>query len=317
MIALHNRLSPSFLVEILKFEQIWLQTLASHYCVRKWTVVADVDELFHYYNCENVGLSELAGLMAKSKQKVVNSYLLDVYPDHNVKSSSAAEVSGDPSAHKYYDFEENLTSSSRLPPKFSLTDGFYDSHKSLLELVRKTMVRCRIGMADRNFVYAEKASFFKFSKNMTVYAGHHRISTKGRFMSYAADQDFALEGGGMDPFYYFYGNWVQGVVLHRCFVKIENRLRYLPESQYKDQVKSVLALGGSGQGGLNLYDPRVSREVCDDDDERVSGNRDGDGGGGGKSTRLPYLGGTERQKMIIMAELGSEKSRSRASKSNE
>ncbi|GMH58821.1 hypothetical protein TrST_g5242 [Triparma strigata] len=151
--------------------------------------------------------------------------------------------------HLYYDYDEEFETKGggREPPSFAQKDGFYPNHKELLKFVKKTMARSRIGLADRNFVYSEKASFFKFTKNMRVFPGHHRISSRE----------------------------MTGVVVHRCFVNLEHRTRYLPESDYKRMVERCLDGGRA--------------EVWD---EKVSKRWDGSG------DSLPYLGGWERQKAI-------------------
>ena len=280
------------------------RALSSNYCVKHWTVVADVDELLMYHSCESVDLKALSKVMSARDQKVLNTFLLDVYPKGPLSSSSS-----DASKHEYFDYDESVPSSQRNPPNFALKDGFYDCHKELTEHCKKTMVRVRIGMADRNFVYSEKvgrlrssfspspspsilphyhshplepppfpsqASFFKFSKKMSIFPGHHRVSVDSRMLSNSADSNYK-QTSDVDPLFYDYRNKVQGVVIHRLFVTIDHRTRYLPDSEYKERVRKVI-----DDGRVDLHRQGVTRRV-------------------GDSTGLPYLGGAERQAFIAQA----------------
>jgi hypothetical protein len=109
-----------------QFEGIWFQALSSNYCVKHWTAVADVDELLMYHSCESVNLRALSKVMSARDQKVLNTFLLDVYPKGPLSSSSS-----DALKHEYYDFDESVPASQRNPPNFALKDGFYDCHKEV------------------------------------------------------------------------------------------------------------------------------------------------------------------------------------------
>ena len=63
--------------------------------------------------------------------------------------------------------------------------------------------------------------------------------------------------------------------MHRCFVNLEHRTRYLPESDYKRRVERC-----RDGGRAEVWDEKVSKRW----------DRSGDS--------LPYLGGWERQKAI-------------------
>ena len=191
-----------------------------------------------------------------------------MYPKGPLSSNSS-----DASKHEYYDFDENIPASQRNPPNFALKDGFYDCHKALTEHCKKSMVRVRIGMADRNFVYSEKASFFKFSKKMSIFPGHHRVSVNDRMLSNSADKTYE-QTSDVDPFFHDYRQKVQGVVIHRLFFTIDHRTRYLPDSEYKDRVRKVI-----DEGRVDLWRSDISRRVCD-------------------SSSLPYLGGAEAQAFV-------------------
>lgn len=156
------------------------------------------------------------------------------------------------------------------PPGFAMKDGFYSNHTELLSCFNRGMVRSRLKLADRDFVYSEKVSFFKFNKNTRIFPGHHRISSKEKTVSYAADKDLKV-----NEKFYDYNNYIQGVVIHRCFVTLSHRTRYLPESEYKKKVEGVLK-----GGEVKVFEEGISR--------RWEG-----------SLGLPYLGGRERQKVIF------------------
>jgi len=175
--------------------------------------------------------------------------------------------------HRYYDMEEG--GSRRQPPRYAMSDGFYESHKDLLGLAGKSMVRARVGMADRGFVYFEKCQFVRVSKGTDIFAGHHRVSQDGgRVVSYSADEGLEAGGGNVEPIFVGYRGRVQGVTVHRCFVNLEHRFRYLEEGSYKEKVKSVLCKEGG------FWVEGISREW-------------------GGSKDLPYLGGAEGQGVIM------------------
>ena len=108
---------------------------------------------------------------------------------------------------------------------------------------------------------------------MNIFPGHHRVSLDSRMLSNSADSNFK-ESSDVDPLFRDYRQRVQGVILHRLFVTIDHRTRYLPDSEYKERVRKVI-----DEGRVDLHRQGVSRKA-------------------GDSTGLPYLGGAERQAFI-------------------
>ena len=95
--------------DLLEWEGKWMETLTNMYGVNRWCLVADIDELFYF---RGSGLKELIKVLKGKGQKVVNSYLLDVYPKGRLEGKEVQE-------HLYYDYDEEFETKGggREPPR--------------------------------------------------------------------------------------------------------------------------------------------------------------------------------------------------------
>ncbi len=236
-------------------ESSWFQILASTYCLNRWVLFSDIDELFTYHSCETLTLHQLTTYLTRINQAAVTSYLLDVYSDQPLSSSPAPET------HRYYDSVLSSPPPSSPPP----SDDFYATHKILLSLTRKSMVRARLTLAQSNFVYAEKSPLVYFTKKSTISAGHHRFYNSSRLVSYAADESTDLNDPTQHkffspecpPFTSPPPKYVQGIVIHRCFANPPSyRSRYLLDQHLKSHTISTLS-----SPTLNPYDPNISKAL--------------------------------------------------------
>jgi len=65
----------------------WQNELLDLYGEGRWTVVADADELLAYPDCENLKLPEFCALLDKEGSEALYCFLLDMYPDGDLRKA--------------------------------------------------------------------------------------------------------------------------------------------------------------------------------------------------------------------------------------
>ena len=94
-----------------RFGVNWQETLLSHYCLGKWTLIIDSDELFVYDDFENRSIQDLQMILDSNGENAVLSPMVDFYPEGEL---SSADISSGESLYKICNHFDSVASMNVL-----------------------------------------------------------------------------------------------------------------------------------------------------------------------------------------------------------
>jgi hypothetical protein len=97
--------------KISRFGVNWQETLCSHYCLGKWTLIIDSDELFMFDGFENHSIQELVAKADAEGANAVLSPMIDFYP---LGTLEKADVTTDKSFYKVCEYFDSLATMNVL-----------------------------------------------------------------------------------------------------------------------------------------------------------------------------------------------------------
>ena len=186
--------------------------------------------------------------LENTKQYCVNSYLLDMYPEGNLKQKTRIYQDIVELTKTYSHYDSNKSSTIAYP---SGETEYSEHHKSFITTQSQSMVRYRGQIYPNNWTYLEKVNFFYYDSNIQIEFGHHKLRKNGRILTYNADRNYT------SPTVDFHktSQFVQGITLHFCFVNLYSRIRYLANRNKREQIMSLIK-----KNEIILYDDKISKK---------------------------------------------------------
>lgn len=146
----------------------WMEHLLETFGKDYWCMVVDIDELFSYPHSENLGLKEFVQYLEKEeKSTAINSFLLDIYSNKNLKSVSYNEGSNPLEVLNYFDCDYNVKYAQFLDQK---------AKKMFYQKTFSGGMRVRFFGETINENVLSKVSLFKFNPNAYLHVGMHALN---------------------------------------------------------------------------------------------------------------------------------------------
>lgn len=139
----------------------WIEFLVGKYGLGYWCLVADVDEFFCFDQCEEKKLQDLRDVLEVERSEAFQVMLLDMYAKTSVDSSHYQAGQNPLEVCAYYD-----------------ADTHYDGGFFMDASTREVHCRKLGGVRRRIFNFSPcltKIPFFKFTSNMRLHRGCHRL----------------------------------------------------------------------------------------------------------------------------------------------
>ena len=229
-----------------RFGVNWQETLLSHYCMGKWALILDSDELFVYDDFENKSIKELLTIADSCGANAVLSPMVDFYPKETL---SKADISDGRPFYEVCNHYDSLASMNVL----ELTNyGPFGNSKIYSSGLRERIFGRYNTFPEPNYLN-QKYNLIKYRPGMKLIEGLH-------FM--AGHNLFEIQCGIMHFKYH-----------SKFHEKVEREVK---AGQHWNGAKEYVRYLGLTKDNKNfsLYDEKISREYCSSKDLVEAGYMD-------------------------------------------
>lgn len=152
----------------------WQQALLGNFCLNKWVLLADADELLVYPDCETLSLADFISVIEREGADCVRTDMIDMYPFDNLYGA-------DLTVHSPFTVANWFDAGSF--EQWRLGNGFYSNSQSLL-----STLRCRI-VPGSEPITAQKYALLRYKPWMRLSQGLHdaagvKVASQGAWFAH-------------------------------------------------------------------------------------------------------------------------------------